>query len=140
MCWYDTQRQLHFSSYLILKVSQPTKSSHIFEPLLTKFESDCYVLHGVLRGFACRQIADNYHKDKTGLNPRVPLYSQCKKSLSSISGSKSVSSSVGVFDHSNTLYFAVDAQWSLDKIIFQVAKTVRVCTYAHTKKSNRIKD
>ena len=56
------------------KVSQPTKAAPIFEPLVTKFESDCYVLHGVPRGFTCNQIAANYRKVKTDLTPIVPSY------------------------------------------------------------------
>ena len=41
------------SAHLIQKVSRPTKTTPIFEPLGTKFELDCYVLKGVPRGFVC---------------------------------------------------------------------------------------
>ena len=48
-----------------IKVSEPTKTAPIFEPLVTNFELDCYVLHGVPQGSMCQQISANYHKVKT---------------------------------------------------------------------------
>ena len=47
---------------IIQKVSRPTKTVPIFEPVVTKFESDCYGLNGVPHGFVCYHIAANYRK------------------------------------------------------------------------------
>ena len=49
---------------IIQKASQPIQAARIFKPRLTKFELDCYVLHGVPRGFVSVCKYNNLHVTK----------------------------------------------------------------------------